>query len=207
MDAAAVETSWWAQGLLFENCNCQLVCPGHVHFTQSCTHERCQGFWAIRFDGGAYGDVPLAGLRAAVVYDTPRQMSQGGWTETLFIDAAAAPAQRDALERILNGSAGGPWAVLARFVSEWRPTQFVPIEIVDEGAAKSITIAGWLRGAIAQIRGRDRTQPVRFENIYNQIHNASQVLARGETEFDDGRLRIRNQGTHGLYSEFTWRVA
>ena len=52
---------WHARGLLFENCSCQLVCPGHMHFSQACTHERCLGYWAIRIDEGAYGEVPLAG--------------------------------------------------------------------------------------------------------------------------------------------------
>lgn len=200
-----MDGKWWAQGLLFENCNCQLVCPGHIHFTQFCTHARCQGFWAVRFDGGDFGGIDLAGVRAAVVYDAPQLMSEGGWNEAIFVDAATE-AQGAAVEAILNGSAGGPWAVLARFVALRAPTRFVPVEIVDEGTSKAVSVAGWLRGRIAAIRGRDRGQPVRFENIFNQIHNSSQVLARGETEYDDGTLRIQNSGSHGLYSEFAWRV-
>jgi len=35
---------WFARGLLFENCSCQIVCPGHVHFDQLCTHERCEAW-------------------------------------------------------------------------------------------------------------------------------------------------------------------
>ncbi|MGH9481077.1 MAG: DUF1326 domain-containing protein [Terriglobales bacterium] len=203
---ATTTTPWWARGLLFENCSCQLVCPGHIHFTQRCTYERCQGFWAIRFDAGRFGAAELAGVRAVVVYDTPQLMSSGGWREAFFVDAGASAGQRSAVEAILGGSAGGPWAVLARFVAERAPTQYVPIAIEDAGAAKSVSIPGRLRGAIAQIRGRDRTQPVRFENIFNQIHASAQVLARGETEYDDAGWRIRNAGSHALYSEFEWRV-
>jgi hypothetical protein len=197
--------AWHASGLLFENCSCQLVCPGHIHFTQHCTHERCQGFWAIRFDAGTFGGASLAGQRAVVIYDTPQLMSSGGWTETLFIDAAT-PEQRAAIESILRGEAGGPWAVLGRFVADWRPTRDVPIEIVDGDTVKSVAIAGWLRGKIEPIRGRDRSRPVRFENIYNQIHAPSQVLARGETEYEGDGLRIVNSGSHGLWSNFAWRV-
>lgn len=207
VEATPTPSSWWAKGLLFENCSCQLVCPGHIHFTQRCTYERCQGFWAIRFDAGTFGDVDLAGVRAVVIYDTPQLMSSGGWYETFIVDASATAAQRKAVEAILSGSAGGPWAVLARFVGERAPTSYLQIEIVDEGAAKSVAVPGLLRGAIAQIRGRDRTQPVRFENIFNQIHASSQVLARGETEYDAPSLRIRNTGSHALFSHFEWRVA
>lgn len=196
---------WWARGLLFENCSCQLVCPGHIHFSQLCTHARCQGFWAIRFDGGQFHGLELAGARAVVVYDTPQHMVEGGWWEALYVDAEGDQRQA-AVEAILDGRAGGPWAVLGKFVAERAPTRYVPVEIVDEGMTKSVGVGTWLQGRIAAIRGRDREQPVRFENIFNQIHNSSQVLARGETAFDDGGLRIRNSGSHGLWSEFAWRV-
>lgn len=39
---------WWVEGLLVENCNCQIVCPGHVHFDQLCTHDRRLGYHAHR---------------------------------------------------------------------------------------------------------------------------------------------------------------
>src|SRR5262245_6143045 len=94
-------TPWRAQGLIFENCNCTLVCPGHMHFSQLCTHERCRGYWALRFDGGHYGDVPLGGLRAVVAFDCAQKMIDGGWTEVLIVDESASPAQRTALESIL----------------------------------------------------------------------------------------------------------
>ena len=42
--------SWYARGLIFENCSCALVCPGHMHFSQNCTYERCKGYWAVRID-------------------------------------------------------------------------------------------------------------------------------------------------------------
>jgi hypothetical protein len=61
-EAPAPTTPWQARGLMFENCMCQVVCPGHMHFSQACTHERCLGYWAVRVDEGHYGDVPLAGL-------------------------------------------------------------------------------------------------------------------------------------------------
>src|SRR5262249_59594081 len=37
VDAPTIPSSWWARGLLFENCSCTLVCPGHLHFSQNCT--------------------------------------------------------------------------------------------------------------------------------------------------------------------------
>ncbi len=194
--------AWWARGLLFENCNCQLVCPGHVHFEQSCTHERCVGYWAIRFDEGEFGGVSLDGAKAVIAYDAPQHMIEGNWTESLIIDRAASGAQRGALEAILTGEAGGPWALLARFVGKRLETRYLPIRISEQGGEKRVAIEGLLEATVEEIRGRDRAQPVRFENIFNQIHAPSQVIARGSTGYDDGEIVVSTEGSHALYSSF-----
>ena len=198
--------AWWARGLLFESCNCQVVCPGHVHFSQNCTHERCIGYWALRFDEGRYGDTRLDGVRAVVAFECPQLMIAGDWTEVLLIDDEASRDQRAALEAILRGHAGGPWEVLARFVSEWLPTRFVPIEIEDVGKVKRVRVGRLLEASVEDIRGWDRDLPVTFRNMFNQIHAPTQTIARGRTHGDIGGIRLRNEATHGLHSRFEWRV-
>lgn len=178
-----------------------------MHFSQLCTHERCKGYWAMRFDEGALGGVALTGVKALVAFDTPQRMIDGGWTQTLIIDQGASEDQRQATEAILTGRVGGPWAKLAGFVALQRPTEIRPIEIADEGATKRISIADRLKGFVTQIRGRDKMQPVVFENIFNQIHAPTQVIALGESEYDDGVVRFRTRESHGLFSNFEWRVA
>ena len=98
-----------------------------------------------------------------------------------------------------------PGEVLGRFVEERLPTRSVPIRIEEEPLTKRISIPGLLEAAVSAIRGRDREQPVTFENIYNQIHDPHQVIARGDTRFDDGAIVIATEGTHGLWSTFEWR--
>jgi hypothetical protein len=198
---------WWARGLLFENCACTLVCPGHMHFSQLCTHERCKGYWALRFDDGVFGDVSLAGVRVVIAFDTPQRMIDGNWTQTIIIDQSATAEQRRVIDTILSGKAGGPWAKLAPFVGTAQPTEFRVIEIVDEGATKRVSIADRLKGIVTQIRGRDRSKPVLFENCFNQIHAPTQVLALGDTEYRDEAIVIRNEGSHGLFSMFDWAVS
>ena len=205
-EANAPPVGWWAKGLLFENCNCQVVCPGHVHFSNKCTHERCIGYWAVRIDEGAYGEVDLAGVSAVVAYDSPQHMISGGWTEVLILDETASHAQLSAAEAILTGRAGGPWEVLERFVERRLPTRTLGIDISDEGAVKRVAIDGLLEARVENIRGWDREQPVTFGNMFNQIHDSTQVIARGDTTYDDGEIVIANEGTHALYSDFNWAV-
>jgi hypothetical protein len=197
---------WHAKGLLFENCSCQLVCPGHMHFSQACTHERCLGYWAIRIDEGDFDGVPLAGLKAFIAFDCPQRMIEGNWTEVVIIDEAASPEQRTALEAILTGKAGGSWALLAKFVSRWLETRYLPIEFTEDARTKQARIPGLLDASITEIKGRDRSRPVIFENIFNQIHAPTQVLALGSTAYDDGVIRIATRQTHGLHSRFEWAV-
>ena len=203
---AADTPHWWARGLLFESCNCQVVCPGHTHFSQRCTHERCIGYWALRFDAGQYGETSLEGVCAVVAFECRQLMIEGDWTEVLLIDEGARPDQREAVEAILSGKAGGPWQVLARFVSDWLPTRFVPIAIEDEGKVKRVRVGALLEGSVEDIRGRNRELPVTFQNMFNQIHAPTQTIARGSTRGDIGGIRLRNAGTHGLHSRFDWRV-
>jgi len=198
--------SWFARGLIFENCSCALVCPGHMHFSQNCTHERCKGYWALRIDDGRFGEVSLAGTRAVVAFDTPQRMIDGGWLQTIIIDDRASDAQRQALDRILMGRAGGPWEKLATFVGVRQPTEFRAIDIDDDGAVKRASIVERLKTIVTQIRGRDRSKPVLFENIFNQIHAPTQVIALGDSEYDDGVVKFRNKGSHGLFSHFDWSV-
>ena len=76
----------------------------------------------------------------------------------------------------------------------------------DEGATKRISIADRLKGFVTQISGRDRSKPVLFENCFNQIHASTQVIALGDTEYRDEGIVINNTGTHGLFSNFDWKV-
>ncbi len=198
---------WWAKGLLFENCCCQVVCPGHVHFDQLCTLERCNGYWAIRVDEGEFDGVRLDGLASVIAYDSPQHMIQRNWTEVLIIDETATAEQRKAIESILNGSAGGPWAKLAPFVSTWLETRYHEIRIEEQEKTKTIVIEGLLEGTIEQLRGRDRSQPVTFENMFNQVHATSQVIATGSTKYRDGVIAVDTDRTHSLYSNFSWSVS
>ena len=69
---------------------------------------------------------------------------------------------------------------------------------------RTVTIPGLLQGTVEAIRGRDRDEPVLFQNIYNQIHDSTQVIARGSTRYEGDVIRIDNSGTHGLWSSFRW---
>ena len=198
------EKTWWAKGRLFENCNCELMCRAHVRYSSLCDHERCLFHWAVHIDEGAYAGHRLDGLNAVVVGDTPQRMADGGWTEAIYIDAAADEAQRQALDSIFRGRAGGPFAVLASFVTTWLDTRHLPIFYRDEGRTKVMEVEGFFTGQATAIRGETRDEEVVLVNLFNQIHGPRHVLARGTTTQADGALVMSTQDSHAIYSDFSW---
>jgi len=199
------QASWWAKGLLFENCNCQIVCPGHFHFTQLCTYERCLGYWGICFDEGEFGEVSLNGRKVIIIYDTPQHMASGNWILTTYIDEGASNEQQHAIESILNGEANGPWKFLTRLIKERKPTRRVAIEFSDEGREKRLSAGDFLRSTVSWLRGRDKEQEVRLENTFNHIHNSTQVLDMGSTDYTDAPYQLHTKNTYALHSRFSWQ--
>ena len=86
-------------------------------------------------------------------------------------------------------------------------TRYHSIRIEEQEKTKAIVIEGLLEGTIEQLRGRDASQPVTFENMFNQIHATSQVIATGSTKYNDGVIAVDTDGTHSLYSNFSWSVS
>lgn len=199
------QEKWWAKGILLESCNCQLLCPAHVNFKQRCTNEVCHAYWAPHIEEGRFGAVPLDGLNAVLAFETPQVMASGGWTQAIYIDERADEAQRQALERIFSGLVGAGWAVLAQFVAKRLETRFVPIHFRDEGRRrKSMLIEGYFATSVETVKGADRTREVALENAFNQIHGPSHILCLGTTRYADQGLSQTTEGSHALYSRFSW---
>ena len=197
-------TPWRATGLLFENCNCQLLCPGHVSFKQECTNARCQGHWAMHVDAGHVGNIDLAETNVVVVFDAPQRMYEGGWTQACYIDERATESQRGALDDIVSGRAGGPWAILSRFVGTRLDTRFLPMRFENGGREKRLTIPDLFDTTVTAIRSLDGETEARIENLRNVLHGPTHVLARGRTRCTDRVLAFEHERTHGLYSRFSW---
>ena len=82
----------------------------------------------------------------------------------------------------------------------------MPIVIDESDKTKSVSVENILASTITELKGRDRSRPVTFNNMYNQIHPPEQALATGTSKYDDGTIRFDNENTHGLHSHFVWNV-
>ena len=195
---------WWVRGTLYENCNCQLLCPAHVSFKQDCHEDPCLGFWGIRVDKGRFGRLVLDEQNAVVAYQAPKQMHSSGWTVRIYLDDAVDAEQQRAMEQILSGEVGGPWEILGKFVADRLETRALPIEFVDEGKEKRLHVEGVLDCLLLSVESRKTGQPATLGNLFNVIHSAMQYMARGSSQMHDDFFDWSTEKKHGLYSEFSW---
>jgi hypothetical protein len=102
--------SWRLNGRVLVACNCDWGCP--CNFNARPTTGKCEGGWTWHVDEGAYGDLALNGLNFSVYANWPGAIHEGNGEALVLIDERADVRQREAIEVLLGGKAGGPWQVL-----------------------------------------------------------------------------------------------
>src|SRR3954471_5681015 len=105
--------SWAIGGRYYETCSCDFVCPCILtQMSANPTKGSCTFAMAMHIQRGSFGPVPLDGIPFVILGLTPGPMSEGNWSVGLVIDERANDQQRDAIEMIAGGKAGGPMAPL-----------------------------------------------------------------------------------------------
>lgn len=161
---------WRLTGDWFDVCRCRVPCG--CTFAQAPDEGECNGILAWHVREGNYGDVSLDGLNVVMVGSFEGNLWTGEATNSaagIFMDERADDRQREALQMIFGGQAGGWPAALAELVEEIRGIEFVPIEfeIADDLAHWRVEVPGKLRGSAEALTG-----PTTPEGARVQVHNA-----------------------------------
>jgi hypothetical protein len=157
--AASDTPTWHVVGDWFDVCRCDIPCP--CEFAQPPTDNWCEGVLAWNIREGNYGDVRLDGLSLVGVATFEGNIWAGAKaTLGLFIDERADESQREALQQIFSGQAGGFPADFAELIEEVRGIEFVPIEfeVADDLAYWRAEIPGKVV-ASAEALGGPMTPP------------------------------------------------
>jgi len=109
---------WWIKGDWFDVCNCGIPCP--CTFAQAANGppgDTCEGVAAWHINEGIFGDVRLDGLNVLEVlrFTGNIWLVAKTYRTGKFIDDRADEQQREALELIWSGRAGG---MIANFSAE-----------------------------------------------------------------------------------------
>jgi hypothetical protein len=163
---------------------------------------------------GAYGDVRLDGLNviAVAVFDgnawaREAKVSMVG----VFMDERADPAQREALQKVFSGQAGGWMGFFAQLVGEVRGLEFVPIEfeVAKDLAHWRAEIPGRVKAFAEALSGPTTPPGARV-----QLHNApgsevgpGQIMTWGkavDNDVDAFGLRWSWAGQSSKHIPFDW---
>ena len=152
--------SWKASGDWFDVCKCKIPCP--CEFAQEPTFGDSEGVLAYHINKGHYSDISLDGLNALALGAFEGNIWKGETKINLgfFFDERADKDQREALQMIFSGKAGGFMAEIAKLMGETRGLDFAPIkfEISDDLDYWSAEIPGKVL-AKAEALGGPTTPP------------------------------------------------
>jgi hypothetical protein len=159
---------WKIQGDWFDTCKCSIPCP--CYFAQPPTSGDCDGVLAWHIREGNYGSVPLGGLNVLAIGAFQGNIWDSGTKATMgiFLDERADERQREALQMIFGGRAGGWPGVFANFIGEVRGMEYARInfEVADDLAFWKAEIPG-----VVLARGEALTGPTCLPGQRVQVHN------------------------------------
>jgi hypothetical protein len=202
--------AWQVEGEYLENCNCEMLCPciiGPRSPTGGALAEPTEGHCDVpmvfRIAKGNYGETRLDGLHAAFTIYTPKAMGLGDWSFALYVDEKGDAAQRQALEQIFGGHAGGPFGRLDAAISTRLPTQAAPIRLEISGLRRRAEIPGVLEIEIEGVPGRGGADTW-LDNVLHPVSKRLGIAKAVKGLFKAGPFDWDNAGRNAHYASFAW---
>lgn len=200
-----MDLHWNASGTYFETCSCDAACP--CAFLSPPTGGECSLLAGWHIDQGHFGDVALDGLNVALAAHAPGHMMEVSWKAALYIDERADEKQRDALERIFKGEAGGQPARLASHVGEFLGVKAVPIEYQTNAKHRGLRIPNIAEAAIVDLSAEGAEEITITSRPWSIAPGFPSVVAKSEkVEFNDYDLHWQLAGENGYHSPFEYRA-
>ena len=137
--------SWRIKGDFVDFCKCAVPCP--CTFGQPPTEGDCQGVIGYRIREGTYGDVDLSGLNLVAVATFEGNVWDPGVLADMgmIVDERADDGQRQAVQTIFGGEAGGwPKMFAENFLGNMLGLEFaqIDLEIDDDLGSWSLSVPG-----------------------------------------------------------------
>ena len=136
--------SWNISGDWFDVCKCNIPCP--CTFAQTPSYGDCEAVLAYHIKKGQYGEISLDRLNVLALSDFKGNIWAGNIKVNIavFFDERASQKQREGLNMIFTGKAGGFMGEFAKLIGEVRGVEFAPIkiEVADDLAYWSAEIPG-----------------------------------------------------------------
>jgi hypothetical protein len=178
--------AWQMSGTYVANCSCRLVCPCPYDGTPTGPDDQCRGVAAFSVREGSLDETDLGGVNWAFVNLFPSNLTAGNWKFGVIVDEDASDEQAQAIERILHGDEGGPFADFAPLFGEWLGVERAAVKI-EGGDRPSASIGDQWSTTFEPLEGAG--------GGHTTVKNAMYGFA---PEFRIGNAPGRNEGLFGL---------
>jgi hypothetical protein len=160
--------NWRASGDWFDVCKCNIPCP--CTFAQTPTYGDCDGIMVYHIKEGNYGEISLSGLNVLILDSFNGNPWADHWVKVnvgIFFDEKAKEQQRNALNMIFSGRAGGFMAEFAKLLGEVHGIEYAPIkfEIADDLSYWSAEIPGKILAKAEALTGPTTPPGKRVQTI------------------------------------------
>jgi len=176
---------WNVSGTVLISCNCDWGCP--CNFNARPTKGFCQGGWAWAIDKGRLDGVDVDGLALSLYAAWPGAIHEGGGEAVAFIDERANEAQRAALDRLVRGELGGPWAIFRNTyrLAEPRPAPH-RFQHADQRTRLDI-------GDVVRLEFKPMTNPVTGAEIHPEIVLPEGLVVKRAALAASERFEVRQE--------------
>jgi hypothetical protein len=198
------QPAWRMKGQILIACNCDYGCPCNVNAPP--TRGDCEGGWTWQIEQGIYGDVNLDGLWTSLYCDWPKAIHEGNGVGLCLIDERADEGQRSALQTLLEGQAGGPWAIFRKTLRELHGPRYARFSSGGSGALPGVRAEGVLEVATEFIRN-----PVTKETVHPRLAMPEGLVVKeaallGSSKFvlSDDHVRYDHSGKYAATGYFQY---
>jgi hypothetical protein len=202
--------NWRLKGDWFDVCRCRVPCA--CTFAQAPDEGQCDGILAWHITQGNYGDVTLDDLSVVAVGTFEGNIWAGEAKPKMgfFIDERADDAQREAIQIIFGGDAGGWPGGFAELIDEVLGVEYAPIEfeLADDLSRWSVDVPGKARGRAEALTGPTSPEtPVQVHNAPGAEVGPGQVATyatASEDEVEAFGLKWSWPGRSSKHFPFEW---
>jgi hypothetical protein len=172
------------------------------------TEGACEVAFGFHIDHGSFGGVSLDGLNVGLMARAPGPMADGNWSVAAYLDERADERQREALQAIFTGSAGGPMAGFAPLISEVFGITTAPITFGKNGVQRSLEIPNIAKLSVHAIPSGVPDDAIWASNVH-PFNPSGVALAVGDagSVWEGYNMRWDNSGKNGHYAPINWSNA
>ena len=187
--------AWNLKGSYAETCSCDLMCPCNFSLDHGATYDFCRATLVFNIRSGEVEGTDVSGLKACVIIDTPKVMTDGNWRVGMFVDERASDEQFDKLTAVFGGQLGGPMAGIAPLVGEMLGAERAPIEFVDDGLRHSVRVGDAIDFEIEDIVpfGVETGQPVRLVGMFHPVASEFNAAEATRSKINAFGIGVRGQ--------------